>query len=433
MSVDSLATILLVGSFFLLLILRTPVAISLTLSSIVTALYLRVSLTVLIQGMFKGVDSFALLAVPFFIIAGEFMGKGGISKRLVGFAKVLVGNLRGGLAYVNCITSTIFGGISGSAVADISSLGAILIPMMKDEGYDEDFSVGITQSTSVQSILIPPSHNMVIYAMVAGGLSVGRMFLAGLLPGLLLGICLLAYSAVVSQQRKYPAGIKAPFKQGLRIVGDSLWSLGTVAIILIGVCTGICTVTESAALAVVYACLVSVVVYREVPLGKLLTVFRDGFKTVANVMFLISASSAFGWLLAYIRVPQVVSNAILSAAHNRFTVMLALNVILLVLGMICDMGPILLIATPVLLPIARAVGVHPIHFGIIMMLNLGIGLTTPPVGAALFAAASIGHVSIGRAVRATLPMYLVMLLVLVVVNVVPDLVLFLPRLLMGDM
>lgn len=200
MSVDSLATILLVGSFFLLLILRIPVAISLTLSSIVTALYLRVSLTVLIQGMFKGVDSFALLAVPFFIIAGEFMGKGGISKRLVGFAKVLVGNLRGGLAYVNCITSTIFGGISGSAVADISSLGAILIPMMKDEGYDEDFSVGITLSTSVQSILIPPSHNMVIYAMVAGGLSVGRMFLAGLLPGLLLGICLLAYSAVVSQQ-----------------------------------------------------------------------------------------------------------------------------------------------------------------------------------------------------------------------------------------
>jgi len=433
MSVDSLATILLVGSFFLLLILRIPVAISLTLSSIVTALYLRVSLTVLIQGMFKGVDSFALLAVPFFIIAGEFMGKGGISKRLVGFAKVLVGNLRGGLAYVNCITSTIFGGISGSAVADISSLGAILIPMMKDEGYDEDFSVGITLSTSVQSILIPPSHNMVIYAMVAGGLSVGRMFLAGLLPGLLLGICLLAYSAVVSQQRKYPAGIKVPFMQGLRIVGDSLWSLGTVAIILIGVCTGICTVTESAALAVVYACFVSVVVYREVPLGKLLTVFRDGFKTVANVMFLISASSAFGWLLAYIRVPQVVSNAILSAAHNRFTVMLMLNVILLVLGMICDMGPILLIATPVLLPIARAVGVHPIHFGIIMMLNLGIGLTTPPVGAALFAAASIGHVSMGRAVRATLPMYLVMLLVLVVVNVAPDLVLFLPRLLMGDM
>ena len=433
MSVDSLATILLVGSFFLLLSLRIPVAISLTLSSIVTALYLRVSMTVLIQGMFKGVDSFALLAVPFFIIAGEFMGKGGISKRLVGFAKVLVGNLRGGLAYVNCITSTIFGGISGSAVADISSLGAILIPMMKDEGYDEDFSVRITLSTSVQSILIPPSHNMVIYAMVAGGLSVGRMFLAGLLPGLLLGICLLAYSAVVSHRRKYPAGIRVPLKQGLRIVGDSLWSLGTVAIIMIGVCTGVCTVTESAALAVVYACFVSVVVYREVPIRKLLSVFRDGFKTVANVMFLISASSAFGWLLAYIRVPQVVSNAILSAAHSRFTVMLALNMILLVLGMICDMGPILLIATPVLLPIARAVGVHPIHFGIIMMLNLGIGLTTPPVGAALFAAASIGHVSMGRAVRATLPMYLVMLLVLVVVNVAPDLVLFLPRLLMGDM
>ena len=433
MSAEGIATLLLVGSFFLLLLLRIPVAISLALSSIATALYLRISLTVLIQGMFKGVDSFALLAVPFFIIAGEFMGKGGISKRLVSFARVMVGKLRGGLAYVNCITSTIFGGISGSAVADISSLGAILIPMMKEEGYDEDFSVGITLSTAVQSILIPPSHNMVIYAMVAGGVSVGRMFLAGLVPGLLLGGCLLAYSLVVSYRRKYPAGIRVPLKEGLRIVGESLWGLGTIAIILIGVCTGICTVTESAALAVAYACFVSLVVYREIPFRRALTVFRDGFRTVANVMFLIACSSAFGWLLAYIRVPQVVSNAILSHVGSRFAVMLILNLILLVLGMICDMGPIILIATPVLLPVAQAVGVHPIHFGIIMMLNLGIGLTTPPVGAALFAASSIGKVSMGRAVRATLPMYLVMLFVLVVVNLAPDLILFLPRLLMGSL
>ena len=430
MSVEGIAALLLVGSFFLLLFLRFPVALSLTLSSIAAALFLNVKLTILIQGMFKSVDSFALLAVPFFIIAGEMMGKGGISKRLVGFSRVLVGNLRGGLACVNCITSTIFGGISGSAVADISSLGTILIPMMESEGYDKDFSVGITLSTAVQSILIPPSHNMVIYAMVAGGVSVGRMFLGGLIPGLLLGGCLMAYSLIVSYRRKYPAGIRVSLREGLRVVGGSLWGLGTIAIIMIGVCTGICTVTESAALAVAYACFVSLVVYREVPAKQLLSIFRDGFKTVANVMFLIAASGAFGWMLAYIRLPQLVSNAILSFSNNRLVVMLILNVILLVLGMICDMGPIILIATPVLLPIAQAVGVDPIHFGIIMMLNLGIGLTTPPVGAALFAVCSIGRVDMERAVRATLPMYLVMIAVLIIVNLLPGVTLLLPGLLM---
>jgi len=431
MSVDAVAALLLLGGFFLLLILRIPVALSLALSSIATALFLNIRLTILIQNMFSSVDSFALLAVPFFIIAGELMGRGGISSRLVGFSRVLVGNLRGGLAYVNCITSTIFGGISGSAVADISSLGSILIPMMKAEGYDEDFSVGITLSTAVQSILIPPSHNMVIYAMVAGGVSVGRMFLGGIVPGLLLGACLLAYSAYTAYRRNYPAGIRVSFREGLRIVGNSLWGLGTVVIILTGVCTGICTVTEAAALAVVYACFVTFVIYREIPFGQIVGIFRDGFKTVANVMFLIAASGAFGWLLAYIRVPQLVSNAILGMTTNRFAVMLLLNLILLVLGMICDMGPIILIATPVLLPVAQAIGMNPIHFGVIMMLNLGIGLTTPPVGAALFAVCAIGKVSMGRAVRATVPMYLVMLFVLVLVNLLPDIVLFLPRLLMG--
>ena len=431
MSVNAVAALLLVGGLFVLLFLRIPVAFALALSSIVTALYLKLKLMILIQGMFMGVDSFSLLAVPFFIIAGELMRRGGISNRLVGFANVIVGNLRGGLAYVNCITSTIFGGISGSAVADVSSLGSILIPMMKQEGYDEDFSVGITLSTAVQSILIPPSHNMVLYSMVAGSVSVGRLFLGGLFPGLLLGGCLLAYSAVVSYQRRYPAGIKVSLGEGLRIIGGSLWGLGTIAIILIGVCTGICTVTESAALAVVYSCFVSFAVYREVPFRQLIPIFRDGFRMVANVMFLIAASGAFGWLLAYIRLPQLVSGAILSFSVNRFTVMLLLNVIMLILGMICDMEPVILIATPVLLPIAKAVGIDPIHFGIIMMLNLGIGLTTPPVGAALFAVCSIGRVSIGKAVRATLPMYLVMLVVLILVNLLPEITLFLPRLLMG--
>ena len=431
MSADSIAAVILIGGFFLLLLMRLPVALALALSSVASALYMNVNLMMLVQGMFKSVDSFALLAVPFFIIAGEVMGKGGISRRIVAFANVLVGRLRGGLAYVNCITSTIFGGISGSAVADISSLGSILIPMMKEEGYDEGFCMGITLSTAVQSILIPPSHNMVIYGMIAGGISAGRLFMGGLIPGLLLGGCLLIYSIVVSYRRKYPAGVKLPLRESLIVVRKALWGLGTIVIILVGVCTGICTVTESAALAVLYACFVTFAVYRDIPLKKIIPIFRDGFRTVANVMFLIAASGAFGWMLAYLRVPRMVSDAILSVSSGRYSVLFLLNVILLLLGMICDMGPAILIATPVLLPVAQSVGIDPIHFGIIMMLNLGIGLTTPPVGAALFAVCSVGKAGLGKVVRATLPMYLVMIVVLVIVNLFPEITLFLPRLLFG--
>ena len=425
------AAALLIGSFLILLLLRIPVAISLILSSVVTALYLGVKPAILVQGMFTSVDSFALLAVPFFIIAGEIMGRGGISRRLIAFSKILVGDLRGGLAYVNCIASTFFGGISGSAVADISSLGSILIPMMKEEGYDEEFSVGITLSTAVQSILIPPSHNMVIYSMIAGGLSIEALFLAGIGPGILLGGSLFAYSAVVSFRRKYPAGVRVSFREGLRISLDAMWGLGTIAIILIGVLTGICTVTESAALAVAYSVFVSLFIYRDISARDLLPIFRDGFRKVANVMFLIAASGAFGWLLAYLRVPQMAANAMLSVTENRAGILLMINLILLFLGMICDMGPVILIATPVMLPIAQSVGIDPVHFGIILLLNLGIGLTTPPVGAALFSVCSVGKVSMGKAVRGTLPMYGVMLIVLLIVNLFPDFVLFLPNLIRG--
>lgn len=431
MSAEAIATIILVGVFFLLLLLRIPVAFSLALSSVAAAWYLEIPLAVLLQNMVKSVDSFALLAVPFFIIAGEIMGRGGISRRLIGFAKVLVGNLRGGLAYVNCITSTFFGGISGSAVADISSLGSILIPMMEEEGYDKEFSVSITLSTAVQSIMIPPSHNMVMYAMAAGGISVGRMFLGGVLPGFLLCVMLLGYSVFVSYKRKYPAGVKVTFREGVKQTVDALWGLGTIAIIILGVTTGVFTVTESAAVAVVYACFVSVVIYKDIAPRELFSLFRNGFKTVASVMFLIACSGAFGWLLAYVRVPQMVANAMLSLSSNPIVILLLLNVVLLILGMICDMGPIILIATPVLLPVATAIGIDPIHFGIIMMLNLGIGLTTPPVGAALFVASSVGKLRMEKVVISTLPMYAVMLVVLLLVNFIPAITLFLPNLLMG--
>ena len=431
MSAETIATFILVGVFFLLLALRIPVAFSLALSSVAAARYLEIPLAVLLQNMVKSVDSFALLAVPFFIIAGEIMGRGGISRRLIGFAKVLVGDLRGGLAYVNCITSTFFGGISGSAVADISSLGSILIPMMEEEGYDKEFSVSITLSTAVQSIMIPPSHNMVVYAMAAGGISVGRMFLGGILPGLLLCAMLLGYSAYISYKRKYPAGVRVSFREGAKLVIDALWGLGTIAIIILGVTTGVFTVTESAAVAVVYACFVSVVIYKDISFKDLFPLFRNGFKTVASVMFLIACSGAFGWLLAYVRVPKMVADAMLSLSSNPIIILILLNLVLLILGMICDMGPIILIATPVLLPVATAIGIDPVHFGIIMMLNLGIGLTTPPVGAALFVASSVGKLRMEKVVTATLPMYAVMLAVLLLVNFIPAITLLLPSLIMG--
>ena len=316
-------------------------------------------------------------------------------------------------------------------MADISSLGSILIPMMEEEGYDKEFSVSITLSTAVQSIMIPPSHNMVMYAMVAGGISVGRMFLGGILPGLLLGAMLLVYSVYVSYKRKYPAGVRVSFREALRVIGDALWGLGTIVIIILGVTTGIFTVTESAAVAVVYACFVSVVIYKDISFKELFPLFRSGFKTVASVMFLIACSGAFGWLLAYVRVPQMVADAMLSFSSSPVVILIMLNLILLILGMICDMGPIILIATPVLLPVATSIGIDPIHFGIIMMLNLGIGLTTPPVGAALFVASSVGKLRMEKVVMATLPMYGVMLCVLLLVNAIPAITLFLPSLIMG--
>ena len=430
MATNEIATILLLGSFVVLIFMRVPIGFALGLSSIITTWYLDLPLMVVAQGIVRGIDVFVLLAVPFFIIAGEIMGAGGISARLVGLANALVGRFRGGLAMVNVLASMFFGGISGSSAADTSSIGSLLIPIMKKKGYDGDFATSVTMAGSVQGILIPPSHNMIIFALVAGSVSIGRLFLAGVIPGILLGVALMVFCYVMSVIRKYPVGEKVDFRTAMMSLWDSSLGLATVLIVVVGVISGIFTATESAALAAVWAFIVTFFVYREIPLSRMNEILGNSLKILAIILIMIGTSSAFGWLTAYLRVPGLVAQSILGVTDNPILIMLILNGIMLFLGMIMDMAAIILVATPVLLPIAIKIGIDPIHFGIIMMLNLGIGLITPPVGNTLFIGSAIAGISIEQLTKCMLPFFGVMLAVLALVTFCPSIVMFLPNLLM---
>ena len=430
MATNEIATILLLGSFVVLIFMRVPIGFALGLSSIITTWYLDLPLMVVAQGIVRGIDVFVLLAVPFFIIAGEIMGAGGISARLVGLANALVGRFRGGLAMVNVLASMFFGGISGSSAADTSSIGSLLIPIMKKKGYDGDFATSVTMAGSVQGILIPPSHNMIIFALVAGSVSIGRLFLAGVIPGILLGVALMVFCYIMSVIRKYPVGEKVDFRTAMMSLWDSSLGLATVLIVVVGVISGIFTATESAALAAVWAFIVTFFVYREIPLSRMNEILGNSLKILAIILIMIGTSSAFGWLTAYLRVPGLVAQSILGVTDNPILIMLILNGIMLFLGMIMDMAAIILVATPVLLPIAIKIGIDPIHFGIIMMLNLGIGLITPPVGNTLFIGSAIAGISIEQLTKCMLPFFGVMLAVLALVTFCPSIVMFLPNLLM---
>lgn len=431
MDTTTIATLILVGSFFVMLLCRVPIAFAIGISSIITTLYLGMPLQQIAQLMVKGVNVFTLMAVPFFIIAGELMGAGGISKRLINLSDALVGWFRGGLAMVNIVASLFFGGISGSSTADTASLGTILIPMMKEQGYDEEFATNVTMCSSVQGLLIPPSHNMVMYAMVAGGVSVGRLFMAGIVPGFVLALALAVYSYWCSIKRKYPKGAPFSVKNVLTTLADSIWGLITVLIVVVGVVSGIFTATESAAIAVVWAAIVGAFVYKELTLKKIWALLERSLGTLAIVMILISTSQVFGWLLTYLKMPELVANAIFSITDNPIAVMLILNVVMLILGTIMDMSAIILVATPILLPIATSVGIDPVHFGVIMVLNLGIGLITPPVGGTLFVGSAVSGVPIERLTKTLLPFFAVMLVALLVVTFCPDFVMLLPNLIYG--
>lgn len=427
----TLAIWLLLGLFGILLVLRIPITFALAFSSVATALYLHVPLMAIVQRMVQGVNSYSLLAIPFFILAGEIMGAGGISRRLIELSNVFVGNIRGGLAMVNVVTSMFFGGISGSAVADVASEGTIIIPMMKEKGYDDDYSVAITVASACQGIVIPPSHNMVIYSLAAGGVSVGRLFLGGFIPGILLGVFLMIISYILAVKRNYPKEGKVPFKKAIRITGDAALGLMTAVIIMVGVISGVFTATESAAVAFLWAFIVTFFIYREIPLKAMFKIMYGSLKTLAMVMSLIAAASAFGWLMAYLKIPALATQALLSISSNKVVLLLLINVLLLVLGCIMDMAPLILITTPILFPVVvNTLGMDPVHFGIMMMLNLGIGLCTPPVGSALFVGCAIGKISIEKATKGLMPFYLFMVLNLLLITFVPEITMFLPNLIM---
>jgi len=302
--------------------------------------------------------------------------------------------------------------------------------MMKDQGYDEEFATNVTMTSSVQGLLIPPSHNMVMYAMVAGSVSVGRLFLAGFVPGILLGIALMIYSYILAVKRHYPKGDPFSIKRLITTMADSIWGLMTVIIVVLGVVTGIVTATESAAIAVVWAIIVSFFIYRELTLKEMWKLMERSLSTLAIVLILISTSTVFGWLLTYLKMPEMVVNAILGLTDNKYAIMFILNVIMLVLGTIMDMSAIILVATPILLPVATSIGIDPVHFGAIMILNLGIGLITPPVGGTLFVGSAVSGVPIERLVKTLLPFFAVMIAVLLLITYVPGLVMWLPNLMM---
>lgn len=428
MSVANMSILILLGSFLIMILLRFPIAYAVALASMFSLMYEGLPLTTIAQQMVKGISSFSLMAVPFFITMGVIMGSGGISTKLIALANAFVGWMRGGMAMVNIVASYFFGGISGSAAADTASLGSILIPMMVDEGYDADFSTAVTITSSVEGLLVPPSHNMVIYATTAGGISVGSLFLAGYIPGAILAVSLMIMSYIISVKRNYPKGDKFSLMVLIKQFAISFWALAAVVIVVFGVVGGIFTATESAAIAVIYSLFVSVFIYKGLDMKGVWRALEDCVNTLAIVLILIATSSIFGFMLTRLHVPELAANAIVNLTDNPIILALLLNVILLVLGMIMDMAPIILIATPILLPIAVSIGMDPIQFGIIVILNCGIGLLTPPVGAVLFIGSAVSKEPMEKIVKATLPFYLAMIVTLLLITFVPAISMWLPSL-----
>jgi tripartite ATP-independent transporter DctM subunit len=429
MSVDQTATLLLVGMFFGLIFLRVPMVFAVGAATLATAVYLEIPLMMMAQNIMKGINVYTLLAVPFFILAGEIMGAGGISKRLIDLSSALVGWIRGGLAMVNIVASIFFGGISGSSSADTASIGPIMIPMMEKNGYDRDFSTCVTMASSVQGILIPPSQNMVIFSLAAGGVSIGKLFMGGLIPGMLLALVLMILSYGYSIKRGYPVSEAFSLVAAWRTFKEAIWGLITVLIVVAGVISGIFTTTESAAMAVIWAVFVTFFVYKEISLSEMTDILGRAVHTISTIIILVGMSTGLGWILTYLRIPQKISLAVFSLTENPFLILIMLNILLLILGCLVDMASLILITTPVLLPIVTKIGMDPVHFGVLMVFNLGIGLLTPPVGTTIFIGCSISNLPMEHLSRSMIPFYIVMTVCLMFITFVPQFVMTLPNLL----
>lgn len=392
-------------------------------------LYLDIPPVVAFQRMAAGMNVFALMAIPFFIYAGELMNQSGIAERLVRFAHSLLARIRGGLGLVNVTSSMMFGAISGSAVASASAMGSALIPIMKKEGYDADFAVNVTATSATTGLLIPPSHNMIIYAIAAGGgVSIGSLFLAGVVPGVLLGLGLMAVTYLVAIKRGYRSGMFPGWGNVVRHFARAFPGLLTVSIILGGILSGIFTATESSAIAVIYTIFAATVVYRSLDWDGFVTASINAVRTTAMVLLIIGTAAAFGWLLAVTEVPTKLSSTLLAISDNPLVILLIVNLILLMLGTFMDMSPLIIITTPIFLPVMTGIGMDPIQFGIMLILNLGLGVVTPPVGSVLFVGCAVGGIRIEDTLRSIWPFYFAFLVVLALVTYLPATTLFLPRL-----
>ncbi|WP_310567651.1 TRAP transporter large permease [Hydrogenophaga sp.] len=423
---------ILLGSFFVLILIGTPVAYAMGMAAMIGAWYIDIPLDAVMIAIANGVNKFSLLAIPFFVLAGAIMAEGGMARRLVAFANVLVGFIQGGLSLVNILASTFFGAISGSSMADTASVGTVLIPEMEKKGYPRDFATAVTVSGSVQAILIPPSHNAVIYSLAAGGtVSIAALFIAGVLPGLLLGLTLAIMCLYMARKRNYPKGEVIPLRQALRTCADALWGLMTMVIILGGILSGVFTATESASIAVVWAFFVTMFIYRDYQWNELPKLVHRTVKTLSIVMILIAFAASFGYIMTLMQIPMKITAALTSMSDNRYVILALINGLLLVLGTLMDMAPLILILTPILLPVITSIGVDPVHFGMIMMVNLGIGLLTPPVGGVLFVGAAVAKLPMEQVVKALMPFFGALLLVLIAVTYIPALSLWLPGLLLA--
>src|SRR6187431_865544 len=418
---------ILLGSFVALLLLGVPVAFALAVSALATLLYLDLPSIVLVQQISAGSGTASLIAIPLFIFAGELMLRGGISDRLISFAASLVGRLRGGLGQVNVLSSLFFGGVSGSAIADVSAVGGTMIPQMVARGYSRDFAVNVSITAALVALLVPPSHNLILFSASAGGsISIADLFAAGVVPALLLTAALMVTGWLLARRRGYVTEKFPGMRQVLLRFVAALPGLLLVALIFIGIRAGIFTAVESASIAVVYALLVTSVLYRSLTLRHFLDTCAGAVRTTGLILFVIGASACFGWLLAYLQVPTAAVEALTALSDSRSVILLLMVVTLLALGTFMDLAPMIIICTPIFLPVAKAFGVDPVHFGVILILNAGIGLITPPVGSVLFVGAAIGKIPVTAALKSIWPFYAAALIVLMLVVYVPVLSLWLP-------
>lgn len=423
--------LLVIGTLFGCIAIGVPIAYSLGLAALAAAWWIDIPPEAVMLQVSSGVSKFAMLTIPFFVLAGAIMAEGGMARRLVGFANVLVGflRLRGGLSVVNIVATTFLSGISGSAVADISAVGSVMIPQMEKAGYPRVFATNVTISASVQALMMPPSHNAVIYSLATGGtISIFSLFLAGVMPSLLLGFSLIILCLVMAYRNGHPKGEAVPLRLAGKMALEAFWGLITLVIILGGILGGIFTAVEAGAVATVWAFFVTMFIYRDYRWGDLPALVHRTLRTVAMVMTLIAFASAVGYMMALMQVPAKITGFLLTFSHNKYVILMMINVLLLVLGCLLDMAPAILIVTPILLPVMMNFGVDPVHFGMIMLMNLGIGLCHPPVGAILFVGCAVGEVSLEDVMRKIWPFYLVMFTVLMLVTYIPAISLWLVHL-----